>query len=435
MVPRGRATSWSSRDSCGAVCCRTRVRLPSSARLHAWEVAAAEQVPVQVVGVQVAVGVVEGDRPERMHGRQLAGWEGDRVGRRTIERAAVGVGLVAHAEVLLGRVAQDAQVGAGRAGQVVVAEQVPAAEDLRGRLHGAGTCQDVVEPALQASLQLCDVGGVGQHTLQVGGVSAADADGCQGGAHVGVLGQGRHESQHPGQHTQRLHRRPCPHVDRRDPLQPGRRPRGAVVRARPVRQGPHAHLVLQGRDVGQVSVTEQLGAHQHEAQLRRACEDRQACVVGRLSGAGDQERAAAGPVGARRDVADDVGVEVEQLGRDVATRLERGQGQHDRSVAQVQPGVGVGGVDVHRDDRPVGGVGQAPAVGELPQRCLELRGRRVQRERVEDAVQVDRGQPEDVGAPAQVGEVGQGIGHGRAPQLTRWTAGGTHSAARIASPG
>ena len=92
---------------------------------------------------------------------------------------AVGVGLVADAEVLLGRVAQDAEVGAGRAGQVVVAEQLPAAEDLRRRPHPAGTGQHVVEPGRQAGFQLRDAAGVGKHAFQLRGVPAPDAEGAR----------------------------------------------------------------------------------------------------------------------------------------------------------------------------------------------------------------------------------------------------------------
>ncbi len=94
--------------------------------LHPRDVPAADHVAVDLVGVEVLVGVVDGDRPERVDRRQAAGRERDRVAAGAVERTAVRVGLVADPEVFLRGVAEDPEERARRPREVV------AGEELRG---------------------------------------------------------------------------------------------------------------------------------------------------------------------------------------------------------------------------------------------------------------------------------------------------------------
>ncbi len=94
--------------------------------------------------------------------------------------------------------------------------------------------------------------------------SHPDAESAQLLADPVVLGQRRHELQHPVECSEEAAAERRPDVDGRDP--DGHRLRRAV--------GQHDHLVLQRRHLHDVGVVEQLRAHQREGEVRRALEHR-----------------------------------------------------------------------------------------------------------------------------------------------------------------
>jgi hypothetical protein len=131
-------------------------------------------------------------------------------------------------------------------------------------------------------------------------------------AQVPILGEGGHRREHPVEDVEEPEIRRGPHVNGRDRRERSRCTWGGVPLG--CREGRDRDGMLERGDIGHVLLVEELGADQDEAQLCRAPEDPHVRgIVSRPRRAGDQELLAAMAVGAGRDVAEDVGVEVDQL--------------------------------------------------------------------------------------------------------------------------
>ncbi|MCY1223907.1 hypothetical protein D9M72_360470 [compost metagenome] len=127
-------------------------------------------------------------------------------------------------------------------------------------------------------------------------------------------------------------------------------------------------------DVRHVVGVEELGTESRERERRRRSEDL-LDSGGRFPfpiGADHQIVARLGPRGARADVAEIVGVAVDQLDRVVAVLFDRRHRDDHRFGAQIQPENRVRRVAVRRDDCRVRRGGDMVHVVNFVERCLEL---------------------------------------------------------------